>query len=310
MLKEYLEKSNFLPNTALQNTILGVQACRFCLHSQKADCPILLSKDTDTPSFEMIFCCKGTLILEHTNQNPSIVQAPKILLLSNQSSIHQIQITQDLEGILVSIHTEQLYQGLQSFYALMGKHDFRTKQAEDYMQMHDGYVMIPQTPWSNAIFSTILHLPESEWEHYCIWKALELLYLLGTHNTSSFHIATNSRLAPAIAAIRTYMQAHLDEKLTIASLSHKFCLSPTTLKVGFRQMYGESVHKCLQRLRIAQAAKLLSTSTMTVLQIAQSVGYDGVSQFNVVFKKTYGLTPTQYRKMSVSVNICHIPQDR
>jgi len=37
---------------------------------------------------------------------------------------------------------------------------------------------------------------------------------------------------------------------------------------------------------------------MPIQQIAQAVGYEGMSQFNAAFKREYGMTPGQYRKMS------------
>ena len=51
-----------------------------------------------------------------------------------------------------------------------------------------------------------------------------------------------------------------------------------------------------QRLRRAQ--ELICTTRMPIQQIAQAVGYEGMSQFNAAFKREYGMTPGQYRKMS------------
>ena len=99
------------------------------------------------------------------------------------------------------------------------------------------------------------------------------------------------------------MEQHLDEKLTIDYLSRRFHISPTTLKSYFRSIYGQPIHRWLQIQRMKKAANLLYTSAMSILQVAQSVGYEGVSQFNVVFKRYYGVTPGEYRKMSNSIKI-------
>ena len=96
------------------------------------------------------------------------------------------------------------------------------------------------------------------------------------------------------------MEAHLDEKMTIASLSRQFQISPTALKIGFRSVYGQPIHAWLLGRRIQRAADLLQFSRLSILNIAQSVGYEGISQFNLVFKRHYGITPSQYRKMSNS----------
>ena len=47
-----------------------------------------------------------------------------------------------------------------------------------------------------------------------------------------------------------------------------------------------------------KAAELLSFSRLTVFQIAGAVGDEGVSQFKPAFKKQYGVTPGEFRKMS------------
>ena len=63
-------------------------------------------------------------------------------------------------------------------------------------------------------------------------------------------------------------------------------------------MNGCPFHKWLLQQRMAKAVELLRHSSMSILEVAQSVGYEGVSQFNVVFKRIYGVTPSRYRKMS------------
>ena len=56
-----------------------------------------------------------------------------------------------------------------------------------------------------------------------------------------------------------------------------------------------------QRLRRAQ--ELICTTRMPIQQIAQAVGYEGMSQFNAAFKREYGMTPGQYRKMSETATL-------
>ena len=48
------------------------------------------------------------------------------------------------------------------------------------------------------------------------------------------------------------------------------------------------------------AAELLQSSALSVLGVAQSVGYASASQFTAAFRRQYGLTPSQYRKKSES----------
>ena len=112
-----------------------------------------------------------------------------------------------------------------------------------------------------------------------------------------------------INEICNYMEMHLDEKITIDYLCHKFYISPTTLKKYFRNIYGQPVYTWLSHKRMEKAAELLCYTSMTVLEIAQAVGYSSLSQFNVVFKKCYTCTPRQYRNRSDSVDFCLFPKE-
>ena len=94
------------------------------------------------------------------------------------------------------------------------------------------------------------------------------------------------------------MEEHLDEPLTIPALSRLACLSATTFKEGFRRLYGLPVHTWLRQRRIERAAELLRGSSLSVLGVAQSVGYGSASQFSAAFRRQYGMTPAMYRKMS------------
>ena len=100
-----------------------------------------------------------------------------------------------------------------------------------------------------------------------------------------------------------YIQTHLSDKLTIAFLCKQFSLSPTFLKEGFRRTYGMPIHSFLVQQRLRRAQELICTTRMPIQQIAQAVGYEGMSQFNAAFKREYGMTPGQYRKMSETATL-------
>ena len=79
--------------------------------------------------------------------------------------------------------------------------------------------------------------------------------------------------------VKTYIQTHLSDKLTIAFLCKQFSLSPTFLKEGFRRAYGMPIHSFLIQQRLQRAQELIRTTRMPIQQIAQAVGYEGMSQF-------------------------------
>ncbi|CAN4046200.1 Catabolite repression HPr, partial [Dysosmobacter welbionis] len=78
---------------------------------------------------------------------------------------------------------------------------------------------------------------------------------------------------------RRYMEDHLADPLTIPALSRMAMLSATTFKDAFRRLYGLPVHAWLRQRRMERAAELLRDSSLSVLGVAQSVGYGSASQF-------------------------------
>jgi AraC-like DNA-binding protein/ligand-binding sensor protein len=73
-------------------------------------------------------------------------------------------------------------------------------------------------------------------------------------------------------------------------------LSPAYFSSVFKDELGESFSEYLNRLRVELAAELLTSSDMSLAEVAGSCGYDDQSWFTKVFKLYTGMTPGRYRK--------------
>jgi 2-isopropylmalate synthase len=54
----------------------------------------------------------------------------------------------------------------------------------------------------------------------------------------------------------------------------------------------------VKKIRLTKAKEHLKNNTMTVQTIAESVGYENVEHFNRLFKKSFNMTPVQYRNQA------------
>jgi AraC-like DNA-binding protein len=63
----------------------------------------------------------------------------------------------------------------------------------------------------------------------------------------------------------------------------------------FRRAFGESPHAYLLTRRLERAGALLRTTDRSVAEICFSVGLSSVGSFTTSFKRTYGVSPTDYR---------------
>ncbi len=100
-----------------------------------------------------------------------------------------------------------------------------------------------------------------------------------------------------ISAVRNYIADHLNEDITLPMLAEKFHFSPQYLSKRFKEMYNVTVMNYVTQSRMEKAGTLLKHTELPVLEIAAAVGYEDDNYFGKVFRKHYGASPTQYRKM-------------
>jgi AraC-like DNA-binding protein len=83
---------------------------------------------------------------------------------------------------------------------------------------------------------------------------------------------------------------------SIEALSKMVFLNEQKLKAGFSKHYHMSIGEYTNHIRMTIAANLLSTTDLSVENIACKVGYNYSANFSKMFKKTYGKTPLKFRK--------------
>ncbi len=80
-------------------------------------------------------------------------------------------------------------------------------------------------------------------------------------------------------------------------LAQEFSISETSLKNYFRGVYGQNISVYLKELRMKKAAELLADTRLSVAEVAELVGYVNQSKFAAVFKKVWGMSPLEFRRV-------------
>ena len=96
--------------------------------------------------------------------------------------------------------------------------------------------------------------------------------------------------------IKEYIDRHYMEPITLQSMGEALHISPYYLSHVFKQMSGYSPVQYLLRRRIGEAQTLLITTDLPITRIAEMVGYDTQSYFNLQFTKNVGMPPNKFRQ--------------
>lgn len=102
-----------------------------------------------------------------------------------------------------------------------------------------------------------------------------------------------------IEEIIMYTEKNFDKDITLKKLSQMYFLNVKYLGRKFKQKTGYTFNEYLNNIRLSHAARLLSETEKSVLEISLDCGYGTLSHFDNCFKKKYGLTPAAYKSAGV-----------
>lgn len=89
---------------------------------------------------------------------------------------------------------------------------------------------------------------------------------------------------------------NLESPPSVASLAAQLNVTIYKLQQAFKKHTGSTVYEFIKRTKMDKAKSLLESTNMSVMEIANEIGYDNPSKFASTFKKVYFFTPLQYRK--------------
>lgn len=98
-----------------------------------------------------------------------------------------------------------------------------------------------------------------------------------------------------IERVMKYMNEHLaDPDLNVEKLTEDVGISRAQLHRKLKEIAGVSAGEFIRNLRLEQAARLIEEGQINITQVAYSVGFNNQTHFSTVFKKHYGMSPSEY----------------
>ncbi|WP_336785312.1 helix-turn-helix domain-containing protein [Paenibacillus sp. MMO-177] len=123
---------------------------------------------------------------------------------------------------------------------------------------------------------------------------LEMLTLLGRRLQTAEEPGQGRH--PDINQMIAYIHEKYSDSLSISDLAGECSLSVFRFIHKFKEVTGMTPMKYITEIRINEAKKLLSESSLHVKEVAAVVGYDNPLYFSRIFRSTVGIPPSEYKK--------------
>lgn len=107
-------------------------------------------------------------------------------------------------------------------------------------------------------------------------------------------------MLPTIRKVIRHIEATPYSKLSIEEIARSVGLSSSRISRLFKSEMGMTLGRYIKRGRLERARELLGTTNLTVKETLFEVGLSDPSHFGRDFRRAYGLSPAQYRKLSSS----------
>ena len=127
-----------------------------------------------------------------------------------------------------------------------------------------------------------------------VWEILSLYFSTKKPNTESCPFLNDEETVRKIKHAKEHLLKNMDAPPTLKELSKVAGLNDYQLKVGFKEIYGNTVFGYLLDHRLDHARVLLDSAKYQVNEVAYRIGYTNPSHFIAAFRKKFGITPKKY----------------
>ncbi|WP_308243197.1 AraC family transcriptional regulator [uncultured Prevotella sp.] len=154
----------------------------------------------------------------------------------------------------------------------------------------------------DKVYPLLDSLSSTKDKFYSVINFLTLLYELsladGTRElaSSSFAKVDVDSESRRILKVKDYISKHYTEEIRLADLADLVGMSTTSFSRFFKLRSGKTLSDYVVEMRLGVASRQLVDTTNSVSEICYDCGFNTLSNFNRLFRKYKGCSPTEFRE--------------
>ena len=238
-------------------------------------------------SIEITYVVKGLKV--QCMEDEKIIAPTGTLLLVNSGVIHDIDVKNGLEGIVLLIDRDYI----DSICPKCKDHGFSLKTNLDASKEIIDYLfkLVTAHEKNNLLDA-----------HIIVLKIIKILaeklivdgfYIKEKHDDESYEL---------VISIIKYINQHYQQKITLDKLALITNYNKSYLSNIFKKKTGITIFEYLRNVRLEHCLSDLKYKNNTIVEIALNNGFANIQIFNRIFKEIYKITPKQYRKKTIYKN--------
>lgn len=251
---------------------------------------------------EVIYMCSGTT--HHVVNGEDVILQTGELLFLNQTATQEIYPAGENDIAVNFIILPEFFDyGLKMIGA--EENLFRDfiidclrggNEASTFLHFRVADILPIQNLIENLIWTIVNKQPNTRSIHQA---TMGLLFLQLMNHMDKLETDDNSGHHKLIIAVLRYVEEHYRDG-ELSDLAKSLHYDIYWLSKEIKRRTGKTYTELVQAKRLNQAAYLLSSTRMSVLDVGMAVGYDNISYFHRIFQRKYGITPRTYRLNHIS----------
>lgn len=152
------------------------------------------------------------------------------------------------------------------------------------------------------VYTKLDNLAHHKEGFHAVIDFLNILHELSSYDdarqlsSSAFACIETQSESRRVDKVQKYITQHYNEDIRLEDMARMVGMTPVSFSRFFRQRSGRTLSDYIIDIRIGSAARMLIDTANTVAEICYDCGFNTLSNFNRLFKRKKGCSPTEFRE--------------